>query len=189
MSYTAISKFFHSLEELSGLIFDCIRTENLSLLERTEILLSEITPQIKDYNLYNNINNDPAKKDLSNRFEKIVSNLARLISVLKDKINKSILFSEKAVREMEYLTGTIKHLSRCLKDVSLTKNEVLAKYIIDTANTLENTADNFALGHQERLLSGICQPQASAIFIDLLNTIKEVSYHFKETGRQISFLK
>ncbi|MEW6027042.1 MAG: hypothetical protein AB1599_07105, partial [Planctomycetota bacterium] len=180
------SEFFRDIEEVLKLIFDSIRTENLVHLNSAEITIAKITTLIKSYKIYDNGCNDATRKDIGSRLDKITINLGRLVNIFKDKISKGILFSEKALRELEYLIGTIKHLSKCLRDVATTKNDVLIKYIVDTANALENTATNFALEHEERLASGICQPQASAVFIDLLNTLKENSYHFKEMGRQIS---
>ena len=188
MNNITINEFFQNIEEVLRYIFDSIRTENLERLASAESLIIRISINVKNYQLYNKGCDEVVKKDLGNRLEKIVINLSRLINVFNDKIDKHILFSDKALRELEYLIGTIKHLSRCLKDVAVTKNDVLTKYIIDTANALENAAANFALEHEERLTSGICQPQASAVFIDLLNTLKENSYHFKEMGRQISCL-
>ncbi|MBI5779367.1 MAG: hypothetical protein HZA49_07915 [Planctomycetes bacterium] len=186
MNNISIGEFFQSIEEVLKLIFDSIRTENLPQLNSAELIITKISAQAKSYQLYDNGCNDTTRKDVGGRIDKITVNLSRLVNIFKSKIDKHILFSDKALRELEYLIGTIKHLSRCLKDVAVTKNDVLAKYIIDTANALENTSTNFAQEHEERLTSGICQPQSSAVFIDLLNTLKENSYHFKEMGRQIS---
>lgn len=199
------------IEEILKQIFDSIRTGNLVYLDSAQSLVSRTSEQIKNYHLVAetpdkgwaapkigefrldnrqetmpDVLSEAGRKDLINRLEKIISNLSRLINIFKERISKHILFSEKAIRELEYLIGSIKYLSRCLKDVVITRNDVLLKYIIDTANALENTADSFAAEHEERLLSGVCQPQSSALFIDLLNTIKENSYHFKEMGRQIA---
>ena len=188
-----INEFFQNIEQVLSNILNSIRTENTDGLESAESIISKTSLQVKSYQLsdQNIVKNSPVcngtvKRDLINRLEKILFNLSRLINLFKEKANKHILFSEKAIGELEYLIKTIKHLSRCLKDATITKNEVLTKYIIDTANSLENTAANFAVEHEERLLSGVCQSQSSAVFIDLLNTIKENSYHFKEMGRQIS---
>lgn len=186
MNNITISEFFLNIEEVLKLIFDSIRTENLSHLNAAESLIAKISTLVKSYQLYDNGCSNTVRKDLGSRIDKITLNLSRLVNVFKNKVDKHILFSDKALRELEYLIGTIKHLSKCLNDVAVTKNDVLTKYIIDTANALENAATNFALEHEERLTSGICQPQSSAVFIDLLNTLKENSYHFKEMGRQIS---
>jgi len=186
MSDITIGEFFQTIEEALKHIFDSIRTENISHLDSAESTIGKLSLVVKNYQIYNNECNDAAKKDLGTRLDKITVSISRLVNIFKDKIDKHILFSEKALRELEYIIGTIKHLSKCLKDAAATKNEVLSKYIIETANALENTAANFALEHEERLTSGICQPQASAVFIDILNTLKENSYHFKEMGRQIS---
>jgi|SRR3989339_265131 len=186
MSDFNIGEFFQTIEEALKNIFDSIRTENPSHLDSAEPAIAKLSIIVKNYQIYSNQSNDAVKRDLGTRLSKITSSLSRLINIFKNRIDKHILFSEKALRELEYLIGTIKHLSKCLKDAATTKNEVLNKYIIETANTLENTAANFATEHKERITSGICQPQASAVFIDLLNTLKENSYHFKEMGRQIS---
>jgi Na+/phosphate symporter len=199
------------IEEILKEIFDSIRTDNCVSLDSAQTLTSRISDQIKNYHLLAEssseemlrsntttacldvgqgteleVINVAASKGFISRLEKIVYNLFRLINILRDRINKRILFSEKAARELEYLIGSIKYISCCLKDVLVTRNDVLIKYIIDTANAIENTTDNFAAEHEERLLSGVCHPQSSAVFIDLLNAIKENSYHFKEMGRQIS---
>ncbi|MFH1230455.1 MAG: hypothetical protein V1709_03045 [Planctomycetota bacterium] len=204
MNQKELRECLQHIEEILKQIFDSIRTENLVYLDSAQSLVSRTSDLIKSYHLITEVptearlcpNGKPetihkafgetARKDLINRLEKITYNLLRLINIFKGRISNHILFSEKAVRELEYLIGSIKYLSRCLKDVVVTKNDALLKYIIDTANAIENTADSFAAEHEERLLSGVCQPQASAVFIDLLNTIKENSYHFKEMGRQIS---
>jgi len=186
MSAISLSDFFQSIEETLKYIFDSIRTEDPAKLDSAESSINNLSTIINSQQACNIQSTDAAKRNLGIRLDKITINLSRLINVLKNKTNKNIIFSEKALQEIEYLIGTIKHLSKCLKDATATKNDVLNKYIIETANTLENTAANFATEHKERLTGGICQAQASAIFIDLINTLKENSYHFKEMGRQIS---
>jgi hypothetical protein len=187
MNDVAISEFFQNTEEVLRLIFDSIRTENLLHLNSAESLIIKASNLLKNRPLPPNECNETVEKDLEGRANKITTNLSQSINIFKNKISKHIFLSEKAVGELEYLIGTVKHLSRCLMDIATTRNTALTKYIIDTANTLENTAINFALEHKERLANGICRPQSAAVFIDLLNNIKDNSYHFKEMGRRISY--
>src|SRR3989338_3521628 len=116
MNNIAISEFFRDSEEVLKHIFDSIRTENISHLNSAESLIIKISTLVKSHQLYDNGCNDTARKDLGNRLNKITVNLGRLVNIFKDKISKGILFSEKALRELEYLIGTIKHLSKCLRD-------------------------------------------------------------------------
>jgi Na+/phosphate symporter len=102
--------------------------------------------------------------------------------------HKNIILSEKALSELEYLINTVRYLAGCIRSILINRDDKLIQYVITTANNLENTAAIFAQEHRDRLSSGMCQPQASAYFIDLLNTLKEYSYQFKEMGRQIASL-
>jgi Na+/phosphate symporter len=184
MKQIEIESILQKIDDILQHISNSIRSDNIALLENTQPFISAILVELKQYQIFD----AEASKEIINRLEKVINTLVRLTNLLKGRIDKQILFSAKAVRELEYLIGSIKHLVQCLKEASVTQNQVLIKYIIEGANNIENTADSFATQHQERLISGVCQPQASAIFIDLLNTIKENAYHLKELSRQISYL-
>ncbi|MDP2167927.1 MAG: hypothetical protein Q8J64_06310, partial [Thermodesulfovibrionales bacterium] len=104
---------------------------------------------------------------------------------LSRKVTGGILFSDKAVGEANFLFERIKDILQNTSDMILARNDIVANYIASAEADIVRAANDFSTKHEERLIEGICMPQASAVYINLLNAIKAVAWQAKEIAREL----
>ena len=105
---------------------------------------------------------------------------------IQRKIEEGILFSDKAASELNTLFNKSTELLECLKDLVITNNEVLLKYILEEESKHYNLANEYATIHEERLISGLCSPQYAALYLHLLGSIKEILEYSKNIAQKVS---
>ena len=153
-----LKEIYYQIEEILRNIFESIRTEKLSFAEAAQRQLDSIDCLFAERN--------------NNNLKQIYEFIRRLIQQSTIKSNNHLLFSEKAIQEIEYLVGSIKYLLRCLSDVTTTGNPTLTKYITETSKSLEESSRKFSLEHEERLIAGLCQPQTAPVYRNILESLK-----------------
>jgi Na+/phosphate symporter len=115
----------------------------------------------------------------------IGANIKDIITDTQKKIEEGILFSDKAASELNTLFNKSTELLNCLKDLIITKNDVLSKYVLDEQANLYKLANEYATIHEERLISGICSPQYSALYLHFLGSVKEILEYLKNIAQRI----
>jgi Na+/phosphate symporter len=86
-----------------------------------------------------------------------------------------ILFSEKALAEIKELYVILEEQFRNTRDYIATKNPVLKAEINAGRERIFKTIDEYAVIHQGRLITGVCMPQASYLYLDIVDSIKRIS--------------
>ncbi|MFQ5456156.1 MAG: PhoU domain-containing protein [Nitrospirota bacterium] len=120
--------------------------------------------------------------------ERIGDDIESIISCVKTKINEAILFSEKAANEHNLLFSKTSELMKSTEDIIITQNNVLINHVKKEVALFVRTADEFATEHEERLISGVCSPKSSSMYIDILDSLKEVVWHIGEIANKVSVL-
>ncbi len=110
-----------------------------------------------------------------NHLHFIGGTLGGLSDPIGKKIKDSVLFSDKAVSQTNYLFDHQGGLLRSLLDVIKTDNDFLKKYTLEEAQSLIQACGDFATEHEERLIEGVCLPQAAPIFLAILGGIRAIS--------------
>lgn len=108
-------------------------------------------------------------------FQTIGLALENLINKMETKVELKILFSEKALSEINELYAILEEQFRDSRDYIATKNPVLKANVKASYEKVFNTADGYALIHQGRLIQGICMPEASYLYLDIIDSIKRIS--------------
>jgi Na+/phosphate symporter len=108
-------------------------------------------------------------------FQTIGLALENLINKMETKVELKILFSEKALNEIKELYAILEEQFRDSRDYIATKNPVLKANIKAGYEKVFNTADGYAVIHQDRLIKGICMPEASYLYLDIIDSIKRIS--------------
>lgn len=101
------------------------------------------------------------------------------------KIEEGILFSDKAASELNTLFNKSIELLKCIKDLIITKNEVLLKHVLEEESEHYKLANEYATIHEERLISGLCSPQYSALYLHLLGSVKEILEYSKNIAQRM----
>ena len=115
----------------------------------------------------------------------IIYNIEGIIYSLKELSKGRIPLSDKAVREVEELRASISSLLKDLSDLLKIKNKTLAEAVAEKAKSISKKADNFSLEHQERVIAGICTPKASPIYLNVLTSVKGISYNTYKIAKRV----
>ncbi|MFW9983021.1 MAG: PhoU domain-containing protein, partial [Candidatus Thorarchaeota archaeon] len=104
----------------------------------------------------------------------LASNIAEFVV---DKLRNGIFFSEEAVNELGEMFDLVEETySTAIKSLK-TRNKKLAR----VAEKLEDEVDimerKLKARHVERMRTGICDPQADAVFVETLRNLERISDH------------
>jgi Na+/phosphate symporter len=129
---------------------------------------------------------DLVKKETKNEVEKKYLNLLphlqlmavtlrNLINEKKKKIELNLLFTDKAINEIKELYTLMQTQFQDTTDYILTTNPHLRTHIRTGMERLFEGADEYAIGHETRLITGVCMPKASYLYLAIVDCIKGVS--------------
>jgi len=113
-------------------------------------------------------------------------NLGGLVQPLEKKIKDGVLFSDKAVTQTNYLFDQHAGMIRSILDIVKTDNDFLKKYVLEEARKLVQACADFATEHEERLIEGLCQPQAAPIFLAILDRFRTIGEHEMELANLLA---
>jgi Na+/phosphate symporter len=108
-------------------------------------------------------------------FQRIALALDNLVDKMEIKVESNILFTDKALDEIKELMIAVAAEFVDVKDYVSTRNPVLKKQIADNLHKVTNLINGFDSVHQNRLISGVCMPQASYLYIDMTDSLKRMS--------------
>ena len=104
----------------------------------------------------------------------IDANLGGLANPIQQKIKGAVLFSDKAVAQANYLFDQHAGMIRSVLDIVKTDNDFLKKYLRDEGRNLVRACEDYATEHRDRLIEGLCTPQAAPIFLAILDAMRAV---------------
>lgn len=113
----------------------------------------------------------------------IADNLGGLVEPLEKKIKDAVLFSDKAVSQINYLFDRQAGILRSLIDIVQTDNQYLKQYVNEESNKLRQACVEFATEHEARLIEGLCLPSAAPIFLAMLDRMRTIAQHELEIAR------
>jgi Na+/phosphate symporter len=107
----------------------------------------------------------------------IADNIGRCAEPIKQKIKGAVLFSEKAVTQANFLFDQHSGMIRSVLDIIKTDNEFLKRYLLEEGRKLGKVALSFATEHEDRMIEGLCLPEAAPIFLALLDRMSTIAQH------------
>ncbi|MBS4008653.1 MAG: hypothetical protein KGZ45_09560 [Clostridium sp.] len=110
---------------------------------------------------------------------KIFYNVLRLTDHVENKVKNKVLFSEEAMTEMSGLLKRSSDLLPHVADALRTCNELIEKHVEKEVEELRSYAANSTLTHEDRLCKNVCHPKASVIYLQMLQHIQDILWHFK----------
>ena len=115
--------------------------------------------------------------EILNHMQLICENIAALGEPIRKKILDKLLFTDKAFFDVNYVFTHQTGLMRSLLDYLKTDNQLLRKYSEEEAQNLIEVCLNAATEHENRLIEGICLPQASPVFLGILDHMRLICRH------------
>ncbi len=103
--------------------------------------------------------------------------LKGMLPLVRNKIKEDILFSNKGVLELKYLFENTRKVLTNAGDALLTGNPVIVKCVIEEGLRLNELGDEYAIEHEDRIISGVCIPKASPLYLNLIDCLSRVNRH------------
>jgi len=184
-----ISNIMEELLNMLSNIYDGFIKHKKSYLHEAEKLGKKIHQFEKDFTeeIIKEGDKDAVRLliSIAGHIERIGDCYENVIKTVHTKISEGTLFSDKAVQELNFLFNSSKDLIRNVKDIVLTLNPVLIEYSINLGNKINSMADEFATQHEERLVTGICHPKHSSMYLDMLDNLRMGVWHLKEIVKKL----
>jgi Na+/phosphate symporter len=120
--------------------------------------------------------------------ERIGHFIEGIIRCTRVKISEGISFSDRAVSEITFLMERLQEILKNVSDIILARNAIIREYVKESVGEISRSADAFETTHGERLIEGSCTPEASPLFLDILDAIKVIAWHAKEIAESLTKL-
>jgi len=104
-------------------------------------------------------------------------NIAGMAEPIRKKIQDDVLFTDKAFSQTNYLFNHQTGMMRSLLDIIKTDNDFLKKYVLEEGRVLIQLCLDVATEHETRMIEGLCMPQASPIFLAILDRMRLIWRH------------
>jgi Na+/phosphate symporter len=118
-------------------------------------------------------------------FQIIASAIDNLTDKMAIKAESRVLFSEKAVKEIESLFKLMEDEVRDVRDLILTKNPHLKETIKTEKEKIVKMADEYSSVHEQRLITGVCMPKASYMYLDMADSIKRIGRGLNDFAEKV----
>jgi hypothetical protein len=118
--------------------------------------------------------------------EALMASVAALLASVSTMLEEAVPFTERAMREVNSLFDKGLELLECARDALITENRVLVRHILAASAQHSQLASDYALAHQLRLAEGVCMPQASAVYLGMLEHLKGVGRHAHEIAQELA---
>jgi Na+/phosphate symporter len=125
---------------------------------------------------------DKDKDEIEKKYINLVPHLQRvalaldnLVDKMEIKVETRTLFSQRALDEIKRLMVAVEAEFRDVRDFCMTKNPILKEQIRVDMENIRKMIDEFEIVHQNRLITGVCMPQASYLYIDMTDSLKRIA--------------
>jgi Na+/phosphate symporter len=108
--------------------------------------------------------------------------ILRCVGIILDQ---GVPFSDRAVGEVEDLLDRAAELMRLVRDALATRSRALLRVVAQKSTGLAARANRYAEAHEARLVEGVCLPQASSLFLAIVDSLRAIDFHVREIARRI----
>lgn len=181
---TALEQLILELEEMFAEINTAFTERRLSLkykqstdksavqIRKALVSLAEVTGELAGAEAL-------AVQSSTINLSKIFYDILHLSCFVEDKIKDKVLFSDAAMAEMSGLLKRSSDLLPHVADALRTCNELIARHVEKEVEELRSYAMSSSLAHEDRLCKGACHPKASVIYLQMLQHVQDILWHFK----------
>jgi Na+/phosphate symporter len=122
---------------------------------------------------------------IASSFDRMTYNIEGILDRLRTKSQNHILFSDRAVKEVNDVFQEAMRLLENLPNLITTQDKRLAQRIGEEGRSMFKIANGYSEGHEERLIQGICVPKSSPIYLGILESLKGVIVNTLEVSGKI----
>lgn len=175
-----LNKIFDAMMSCIDQMIKCVSTHDKKSLELAE--KEFITAATAGLPLVDRLTKLAEKDETAKKFLSLLPTLQRaglamddVLSRIKRKIDAGILFTEKADGEITDVMRRVRDLVRDTKDFYATKNPTLFNTGRADFEKLVDLVHKYAEGHQQRMITGVCTPQGSYVYVDMIESLKRMA--------------
>ena len=183
-----------SLIKMLELSFQGFRKHSEEALKEVEKVKDEIRKNSSELAHFLILKSSPYEKgkewakpylSMASSFDRMTFNIEGIVDRLKSKVQGRILFSDRAVKEINDVFQEAMDLLESLPDLILTQDKLLAQHIGEQVRSVFKIANGYSEGHEERLIQGVCTPKSSPIYLGILESLKGIIVHTLEVSGKI----
>jgi Na+/phosphate symporter len=194
MEEKELNQRFHNMfEKMTPILEDMKKgffTQNNTILKESEKRFREILKSALPF--AEKLIEEKEKDEVEKRYVNLVLPvqmtalaLENLIEKMHIKVESHILFSEKALNEIKELFAVMESQFIDTKDYILTKNPHLKNNIKSGKEKIIKMANEYALVHEQRLITGVCMPKASYLYIDITDSLKRITRRLADFAERV----
>ncbi len=117
--------------------------------------------------------------NLLSNLKLLSKHLFELMEEIKIKISEDILFSNRAFKQLMDLWTLTTDTFNLINSQIQTETGVNADRILAGCNKITALIDQYEIEHEERLIRGVCPIKASSMFLNILDSIRNISRCFR----------
>jgi len=122
---------------------------------------------------------------MASSFDRMAYNIEGIVDRLKAMTRDHVLFSDRAIREVNDVFQKAMDLQESLPDLILNQDKHVAQHIGEQVRSVFKIANGFSGEHEERLFQGICMPKSSPMYLGILESLKGIFTHILEVSGKI----
>jgi Na+/phosphate symporter len=98
-----------------------------------------------------------------------------LVGAIQTAVDAEVSLTDKALAEISEIMSLLKDLARDTNDVLTTGNQHFCKYVLTSAERIQQRVNECGVEHQQRLIIGVCTPRASFLYLDVIHSLKRIA--------------
>jgi Na+/phosphate symporter len=122
---------------------------------------------------------------MASSLDRMAYNIEGIVDRLKAMTRDHVLFSDRAIREVNDVFQKAMDLQETLPDLILNQDKQVAQHIGEQVRSVFKIANGFSEEHEERLIQGICMPKSSPMYLGILESLKGIFTHILEVSGKI----
>jgi Na+/phosphate symporter len=184
-----LTQIFDAMMSCVGQAVKCVPTHDKKCLERAEKeFFNAATASLP---LADRLTKQPEKNELDKKFLALLPTLQKtglamddLLSRIRRKVEADMLFTDKANAEITEIMKRVIDLTRDTKDIFVTRNPRLLNNVKADLDKVIASADGYASEHQQRMITGVCTPKASYIYVDMIESLRRMAVNLVSLAEQ-----
>jgi len=179
---------------------EALKTNNPKLIDKTfkvEKSINALEREISNYlvKLSNSSVGDYDREIVDGLFstindiERVGDHAENLAELAHFKIENNIIFSDKAVLELEQMVSTVNTSFVKALESMRESNQKLAKEVIEIEGVVDEMEKTLRKKHIRRLNEGRCETNSGIIFLDIISNLERISDHAKNIADAVLAIK
>lgn len=177
--------------ELAFQGFRKLTEESLNKVEEAKKEVEEHSTELKNLLISKSSTEEKGKEwvkpylSIASSFDRMTNNIQGIVERLRALVLGQIIFSDRALIEVNDIFQEAMVLLESLPDLVLTQQKSLAQHIGEQVRSVFKILNGFSDEHEERLIQGVCLPKSSPMFLGILESLKGVIAHTLEVSGKI----